>query len=188
VPESLRGFVTVEQARQRWAALRRFRREHGHWLMTSGPYRLQKWSADSTVLAVFRDLSYPNVVGSFDRYALPLRAWVTGVERRGDRLELQVDAQTLTKFERSYKIVREPMRPRPAGEKVRDPVEARWTVVGAGDEVVATGRTPELEGGRLIVDLEGTLPPGAYRVLLAVAINGNSMNPEVKVIPYRVAE
>ena len=188
VPESLRGFVTVEQARQRWAALRRFRREHGHWLMTSGPYRLQKWSADSTVLAVFRDLSYPNVVGSFDRYALPLRAWVTGVERRGDRLELQVDAQTLTKFERSYKIVREPMRPRPAGEKVRDPVEARWTVVGAGDEVVATGRTPELEGGRLLVDLEGTLPPGAYRVLLAVAINGNSMNPEVKVIPYRVAE
>jgi len=188
VPEALKGLVTVEQARQRWAALRRFRRQTGHWLVTSGPYRLQKWSGDATVLAVFRDLSYPNVVGSFDRWALPRRAWVAGVDRRGDRLELQVDAQTLTKFERSYKIVREPMRLTPTGEKAHDTVVARWTVVGAGDEVVATGRTQDVEGGRLIVDLKGKLPPGAYRVLLGLALNGNSTNAEVKVISYRVAE
>jgi hypothetical protein len=188
VPEALRRLVTVEQARQRWAALRRFRRLRGHWLVTSGPYRLQKWSADSTVLAVFRDLSYPNVVGSFDRWALPLRAWVAGIDRRGDRLEVQVDAQTLTKFERSYKIVREPMRLEPTGEKVRDTIVARWTVIGVGDEVVATGRSQDVEGGRLVVDLKGNLAPGAYRVLLALALNGNSTNPEVKVIPYRVAE
>jgi hypothetical protein len=188
VPDALKGLVTVEQARQRWAALRRFRQKHGHWLVTSGPYRLQKWSGDSAVLAVFRDLSYPNVVGSFDRWALPLRAWVAAVDRRGDRLELQVDAQTLTKFERSYKIVREPMRLEPTGEKAHDTVVAHWTAVGAGDEVVATGRAQDLEGGRLIVDLKGKLPPGAYRILLAVALNGNSTNPEVKVISYRVAE
>ena len=188
VPEALKGLVTVEQARQRWAALRRFRQQNGHWLVTSGPYRLQKWSGDSAVLAVFRDLSYPNVVGSFDGSALPRRAWVAAVDRRGDRLELQVDAQTLTKFERSYKIVREPMRLEPTGEKARDTVVARWTVIGAGDEVVATGRAHDVEGGRLIVDLKGKLPPGAYRVLLALALNGNSTNAEVKVISYRVAE
>ena len=188
VPEALRGLVSVEQARQRWAALRRFRRQHGHWLVTSGPYGLQKWSGDSIVLAVFRDLSYPNVVGSFDRYAFPLRAWVAGVERRGDRLELQVEAQTLTKFERAYKIVREPMRLPPPGEKARDTLVAHWTVVSAADEVVATGRAHEVQGGRLIVDLKGKLPPGAYRVLLAMVLNGNSMDTEVKVIPYRVAE
>jgi hypothetical protein len=188
VPEALRELVTVEQARQRWAALRRYRRQHGHWLVTSGPYRLQKWSADAAVLAVVRDLSYPNVVGSFDRYALPLRAWVTRAERRGDRLELQADAETLTKFGRSYKIVREPVRLEPTGEKARDTLVAHWTVVGAGDEVVATGEAQEVEGGRLVVDLKGKLPPGAYRVLLALALNGNSMNPEVKVIPYRVAD
>jgi hypothetical protein len=188
VPEALKGLVTVEQARQRWAALRRFRRQNGHWLVTSGPYRLQKWPGDGAVLAVFRDLSYPNVVGSFDRWALPRRAWVAAVDRRGDRLEVAVDAQTLTKFERSYKIVREPMRLAPTGEKMRDVVAARWTVVGAGDEVVATGRALDVEGGRLIVDLKGQLRPGAYRVLLGLALNGNSTNAEVKVIPYRVAE
>jgi hypothetical protein len=188
VPEALRGLVTTEQARQRWAALRRFRRQHGHWLVTSGPYRLQKWSADAAVLEVVRDLSYPNVVGSFDRYALPLRAWATRVERRGDRLELQADAETLSKFGRSYKIVREPLRLEPTGEKARDTLAAHWTVVGAGDEVVATGRSEDVEGGRLVVDLKRKLPAGAYRVLLALVLNGNVVAPEVKVIPYRVAD
>src|SRR5205814_1471558 len=59
VPDSLRGLVTVEQARQRWAALKRFYRKHGHFLVTNGPYRLDKWSANSVTLGVFRDLSYP---------------------------------------------------------------------------------------------------------------------------------
>jgi hypothetical protein len=113
---------------------------------------------------------------------------VAGVDRRGDRLELAVDAQTLTKFERSYKIVREPMRLTPTGEKARDTVIARWTVVGSGDEVMATGQSQEVEGGRLIVDLKAKLSPGSYRVLLGLALNGNSTNAEVKVISYRVAE
>jgi hypothetical protein len=188
VPDALKGLVSVEQARQRWAALRRFRQKSGHWLVTSGPYRLQKWSADSTTLAVFRDLSYPNVVGSFDGLALPRRAWVAAADRRGDRIELQVDAQTITKFERSYKIVREPMSLIRTGEKAHDTVVARWTVIGAGDEVVATGRAQDVENGRLVVDLKGKLAPGAYRVLLAPALNGNSTNAEAKVISYRVIE
>jgi len=188
VPEALRGLVSVAEARQRWAALRRFHRQHGHWLSTSGPYRLAKWTTGSAVLEVFRDLSYPNVVSSFDRYVLPRRAWVTRVERRGDRLELQADAESITKFARSYKIVREPLRLEPTGEAFRDTVAALWTVVGARDEVVATGRSEDVEGGSLIVDLGGKLAPGAYRVMLALALNGNLVNPEVKVVAYRVAE
>ncbi len=188
VPEALRGLVTVEQAKQRWAALRRFYRARGHFLVTSGPYQLTKWSADTATLGVFRDLSYPNVVGSFDRYALPRRAWATRLERRADRLELQADAETLTKAGRSYKIAREPLRLEPTGETMRDTLVAHWTVVGADDEVVATGQSHDVEGGRLVVDLKSKLPPGAYRVLLALVLNGNFVAPEVKVIPYRVAD
>ena len=188
VPEALRGLVTVEQAKLRWAALRRFGRQHGHLLVTSGPYQLVRWSADSVVLGVFRDLSYPNTVGSFDGYALPLRAWVTNAERKGDRLELRADAETVSKFERSYKIVRAPFRLEPTGEKSRDTLVAHYAVVGGSGEVVAAGTSEVVDGGRLIVDLGGRLAPGAYRVLLALALNGNLVNPEVKVIPYRVAE
>jgi len=189
VPEGLRGLVTVEQARQRWAALRRFHRQHGHFLVTSGPYRLGKWTADTVALPVFRDLSYPLGVGRWDPYALPLRAYVAHVERRGDRLEIQADVDKVTKFERSYRIVREPYRPEPAGEKLRAsaPV-ARWTAVGSGDEVAAVGSSADLEGGRVVIDLKGKLAPGAYRVLVMLALNDNVVNPEVKTIPYRVGD
>jgi hypothetical protein len=84
--------------------------------------------------------------------------------------------------------VREPLRLEPTGETLRDTVAALWTVVGARDEVVATGRSEDVEGGSLIVDLGGKLAPGAYRVMLALALNGNLVNPEVKVVAYRVAE
>jgi hypothetical protein len=188
VPDAVRGLVTVEQAKLRWAALRRFYKIHGHFLVTSGPYQLVRWSADSVVLGVFRDLSYPNTVGSFDGYALPLRAWVTKAERKGERLELQADAERVSKFERSYKIVREPYRLEPTGEKPRDTLVARYAVLGAGEDVVAAGSSQEVDGGRLIVDLGGKLPPGAFRVLVELALNGNFVNPEVKVIPFRVAE
>jgi len=189
VPEGLRGLVTVEQARQRWAVMRRFHRQQGHFLVTSGPYRLGKWTPDTVTLPVFRDLSYPLGVGRWDPYALPLRAYVAHVERRGDRLEIQAEVDKVTKFERSYRIVREPYRPEPAGETLRvaAPV-ARWTAVRPGDEVAAVGSSADLEGGRVVIDLKGKLAPGAYRVLVMLALNDNVVNPEVKTIPYRVGD
>src|SRR5205085_4136800 len=140
VPEALRGLVTVEQARQRWAALRRFARTRGHLLVTNGPYRLEKWTADTVVLSVFRDFSYPLGVGTFDRYAFPLRAWVARVDRRGDRLEIEADVESVARSERTFTLVREPFRPAPAGERMRVPVlTARYVVVGNADEIVAAG-------------------------------------------------
>ncbi|MGH7356522.1 MAG: hypothetical protein ACRELS_18340, partial [Candidatus Rokuibacteriota bacterium] len=188
VPEPLRGLVTVEQARHRWAALKRFAKRHGHWLVTSGPYRLDKWSPESVTLAVFRDLTYPLGVGAFDAFAVPLRGFVARASFKGDRLEIQADVEKIEKSERSYKIVRGPYKPEPAGEKVRDTLAARWIVIGPGDEVAAAGASEEQEAGRLVVDLKGRVKPGAYRVLLAVALNGNSVKPEVRVLPYRVTE
>lgn len=189
VPDALRGLVTVDQARQRWAALRRFQRQHGHWLVTSGPYQLGKWTADTVTLPVFRDLTYPLGVGSYDEHAIPLRAYVARVERRGDRLEIQAEVEKVTKFERSYRIGREPYRPEPAGEKMRVPAPvARWAVAGPEGEIAAVGSSAELDGDRVVIDLKGKLAPGAYRVMVMLALAGNVVNPEVKIIPYRVGE
>jgi hypothetical protein len=188
VPESLRSLVTPEQARQRWAALRTFARTHGHWLVTAGPYVLDKVTSEAASLKVFRDFTYPLGVGSFDQYPIPLRAYVVRAERRGERLEIQADVETIEKAARSYKIVREPFRPQPAGEKTREPLTVHWAVVGPGDEVAAAGASRDVQNGRLVVDLAGRLKPGAYRVLLALALNGNLVNPEVKLVPYRLPE
>ena len=77
-PASLRSLVTSDEARKRWAALAAFYREHGHFLVTNGPYRLKKWSADNVSLEAFRDLTYPLGVGSYDAYAIPRHGYVTG--------------------------------------------------------------------------------------------------------------
>jgi hypothetical protein len=105
-------------------------------------------------------------------------------ERRGERLEIQAEVENIEKFERSYKIVREPFRPQPASEKFREPLTVHWVVLGGNDEVAAAGASRDVQNGRLVVDLTGRLKPGAYRVALALALNGNLVNPEVKVVAY----
>ena len=160
-------------------------------MVTSGPYQLGKWTADTVTLSVFRDLTYPLGVGSYDEHAIPLRAFVARVERRGDRLEIQADVEKVTKFERSYRIGREPYRPEPAGQTLRTPAPvARFVVVAAGEDpvAVAAGSSSELDGDRVVIDLKGKLAPGAYRIVVMLALAGNVVNPEVKIIPYRVGD
>lgn len=185
VPEALRGLVTPEQARQRWHALAEFHKRTGHLLVTAGPYQVGRVTATSATLPVFRDFTYPLGVGSFDQYAIPVRAYVRAVERRGERLAVQADVENVEKAGRSYKIVREPFTPKPPGEATREALAVHWTVVGPGDEVVAAGASRDVQGGRLIVDLAGRVKPGSYRVVLALALNGNLVNPEVTVVSYR---
>jgi hypothetical protein len=183
VPDALRGIVSTDDARRRWGALREFGRTHGHVLPTAGPYLLGRVTADAVILPVFRDFSYPLGLGSFDQYPIPLRAFVVKTERRGERLEILAEVENIEKFERSYKIVREPFRPQPASEKFREPLTVHWVVLG-GNEVAAAGASRDVQNGRLVVDLTGRLKPGAYRVALALALNGNLVNPEVKVVAY----
>jgi len=189
VPDALRGLVTAEQARARWRALAQFHRRTGHFLVTAGPYQLGRVTGESATLPVFRDFTYPLGVGSFDQYALPVRAYVRAVDRRGDKLAIQADVENVEKAGRSYKIVREPFTPAPPGERTREPLTVHWTVLGPGDDVIAAGASRDVQGGRLVVDLAGRVArPGAYRVVLALALNGNLVNPEVKVVPFRVGD
>jgi hypothetical protein len=184
VPASLRGEVSVEEARTRWAALARFAGRHGHFLVTNGPYRLDRWSDDAVVLTVFRDLSYPLGVGHFDEYTIPLRAWVTRVEDRGDRLELSAEVETVTKFARSYEIVRAPLRAGSASQLEHLPV-CRYVVIGPAGSVVRAGRAP-LDARRVFrVDLRG-LRPGRYAVLTVLEIDGNAVDAPVRSIEHHV--
>jgi hypothetical protein len=189
VPDALRGQVSAEQARGRWRALREFQKRTGHFLVTAGPYQMGKVTADTVTLPVFRDFTYPLGVGSFDQYPLPLHAYVRAVEQRGERLEIQADVEDVEKSARSYKIVRGPFRAQPPTEKTREPLTAHWTVIGPGDEVAAAGTSRDVQNGKLVVDLAGQqLKAGTYRVLLALALNGNLVNPKVSMISYRVGE
>jgi len=184
-PVGLESLATVEEARQRWAALAAFYREHGHFLVTNGPYRLKGWSPGAATLEAFRDLSYPLGVGSFDALPTPRRAFITKVEREPAGLQLVVEVERVQKFQRSYRIVRGPLAGAPAIGPAEPPPLCRYLVLARDSEVVLAGEG-RLEEGSFHLDLTGRLAPGDYSVEAAVYVGGNAMNPEIARIPYRV--
>lgn len=186
VPEPLRGLVRAQEARERWAALRAFYAAHGHLLVTNGPYILTKWSEGSAVLGVFRDFSYPLGVGSFDAYTIPRRAYISRVEQHGGLLEVTAEIEQLEKFQRSYDLVRKPFRPGASTGIRPDVVAARYVVVDAAGRVARTGVAAPGADAVLRVDLAGSLPPGRYAVLVALYLNENTVNPDVRRLEYVV--
>jgi hypothetical protein len=186
-PEALKGLVSADAARERWTALARFYAEHGHFLVTNGPYRLNSWAADQVVLEVFRDLSYPLGVGTFDDYAIPLRAYVSKIENRGARAQIWADMERVSKFQRSYEIVRTALGPASRDIDGRERPECHYVIVGPDGMVVRTGAESFDKNGRFVLDLKGLVRPGLYSVMTALYIRGNSVNPEIKVFEHRVA-
>jgi len=186
VPETLRRFVAADEAETRWAALRQFVQRRGHFLVTNGPYQLAKWSDTTVVLDVFRDFTNPIGVGSFDRFALPRRAYVSRVATRGDRLDIYPEIERVEKFLRDYRIVREPLGTAGTDEDKSDIPTCRWVALGADGAVAAAGTSCPAQGNRLVVHLKDLRKPGSYTVLLALALGDNEVNPEIATVHYRV--
>ncbi len=182
IPEPLKRLVTADEAQTRWTALRQFFQRRGHFLVTSGPYQLDKWSDGAVVLQVFRDFNNPMGVGRFDRFAIPRRAYVSRVVARADRLEVAAEIERVEKFLRDYRIVREPLA---AGADPQDVPQCRYVLLGA-DGVAAAGTSQEAQGDRLIVSLKGKVKPGVYTVMVALALGDNYVDPEVTVAQLRV--
>ena len=187
VPEGLKRFVTADEAQTRWAALRQYAQRRGHFLVTNGPYQLHKWSETAVTLEAFRDFTNPMGVGSFDRFAIPHRAYVSRIVPRGDRLEVHAEVERVEKFLRDHRLVREPLAIPASGADRADIPLCRYVVIGADGAVAAAGATAEAQGGKLVVNLKGRLRPGAtYTALVALSLGDNQVNPEVATAQFRV--
>ena len=182
-PEILQALVSADDARKRWAALSAFYRSHGHFLVTNGPYQLKSWSGESASLEVFRDLSYPLGVGSYDTYAIPRRGYVANVERQDGGLRLSADIEIVMKFMRDYQIVRQPMRLVDATVRKRAAPECRYVVMDASGRIAHVGVSLPREDLTFVVELDDRLPAGQYTVMAEILVNGNAMNSEIKRIP-----
>jgi hypothetical protein len=126
-------------------------------------------------------------VGSLDQYAIPLRAYVSGVEDRGDHLEINADVERVSRAQRSYEIEKVALaKVHSEAESDELPV-CRYVIVGPTGSVVRAG-TATLRSNRLfVVDLAPLSPPGLYTIAAALFIGRNAMNPEVKLVKHRVA-
>ena len=184
VPEALKGFVSGGEARERWNALKRFYAESQHFLVTNGPYRLHQWSESSVVLRVFRDLSFPRGVGSFDRYAIPLRAYISKTELRGDRLEISAEVEKVERFGREYKIVTEPFSKRASEQDKRSLPVCRYVIVSPDGTVANAGTVPPTGAGTFVIPLKEKRTPGPHTILVALDLDGNHVKQLIKVVRW----
>ena len=186
IPPALKQLVTADEAQTRWASLKSFYAKRGHFLVTSGSYSLEKWKEREVVLQVFRDITNPNGVGTYDRFSIPRRAFVARLTVRGDRLEIAPEIERVENFLRDYRIVREPLGKPVSDEDPADVPVCRYVIVGADGAVADAGLSRDRDGARLVVNLKGRLKPGVYTALIALALRDNWVNPEVVTTPFRV--
>jgi peptide/nickel transport system substrate-binding protein len=73
VPESLKPYVSEDQARIRWSSLNDWVEQYGHFLVGNGPYYFYKADtlARQDIIRAFRDSSYPFSPGDFDHLTKP---------------------------------------------------------------------------------------------------------------------
>ena len=184
IPKELKGFVSPAEAASRWAALKQFYRRRGHFLVTNGPYELVRWSGDVIVLRAFRDPTYPIGMGSFDHYAIPLKAYISKIDIKRDRLEISAEVERVFRFQRSYRVVRQAIADDSMGE-IR-PVLCHYLVVGPEGDVLNAGTSEQEKAGKFTADLKGKLAPGIHTVMVALYEGENFVNPEIKKVRYRV--
>jgi hypothetical protein len=177
-PAALEGLVSAEAATARWQALDRFVDAHDHLLVTNGPYQLRRFSPEVYTFDIIREFTYPVGLGTFDFYAYPAKAFVTGIERDGERMLATTEAEIALKQQRDRRVVRTAFKRDTLRETLPIRPVPRYIVVGADGRVVAAGGASRQDDGRFAVSLP-PLPAGDYRFFMAVFLDGNTVSPAI---------
>jgi hypothetical protein len=177
-PPALGDLVSPAEATARWQALGRFADAHGHLLVTNGPYQLRRFSPKVYTFDVVREFSYPVGLGTFDFYAYPAKAFVTGIEQEGSRLVATTEAEVALKQQRDRRIVRIAFKRDTLRETLPIRPVSRYILVANDGRVVAAGAANRQDDGCFAVSLSA-LPPGDYRFFIAVFLDGNTVDPAI---------
>jgi hypothetical protein len=191
VPAALATHVSAEDARARYRRLREFNKEHGHWLVTNGPYLLSRWDGTKAVLGVFRDPSYSKGIGSFDALAVPLRAHVTRIETRKGGAEVHTESEWLQRLGRDVRIMRGSFAKR-LGERLLGaaavPAPACHYLLVAPDGSIASAGAAIADGAgtcHLEFSRPGGRPAaGGYQLVVAAVLEDNRVNAPIRIVPW----
>jgi hypothetical protein len=185
-PDALKGLVSAEEAQARWRSLRRFAEKNGHFLVSNGPYRLKHWQPQSVVLEAVRELSYPLGFGTFDRFVNPPKAAVDTAMQDGNKITVRANVEMNLKGGREYRLVTEPLTRTTTRGVYGLLVASRYLLIGPGGNVLKLDKMQWGENGNFTIKLPDRLPPGQYKVVLAVFLDGNSLQPSTGILHFRV--
>lgn len=185
-PEALKDLVTAGEAQARWRSLRAFAEKNGHLLVANGPYRLKEWTPHSVVLEAVREVTYPLGFGTFDRFVNPPRAVIAAVTQDAGGITVRADAEIILKMGRKYQLTKEPLLRTTARGVYGLLVVSRYLLIGPDGKVLKVDKMHWREDGHFAITLPERLPPGQYTVLVGIFLDGNSLQPSVKIVHRRV--
>jgi hypothetical protein len=185
-PQPLKNFVSADEARARWRALRTFVEANRHLLVTNGPYRLKEWTPQTVVLEAVREMTYPLGFGTFDRFVNPPRAVIAAVTQEAGEIRVRADAEMLLKAGRTYRLEKEPLRHHTTRGVQGLLVVSRYLLIGPDGKVVKVDKMEWKEDGQFVIKLPDSLTPGQYTVILGIFLDGNALEPSAKVLRVRV--
>ena len=142
-------------------------------------------------LRAFRDPSYPKGLGSFNGYAVPLKAYVTRIERRGDGAEVQTETEWLERLARDVRIVRgsfaTKLAERVSGAGTPPAPVCHYLLIGPDGAVASAGAVRA--GATGACRLEFALPGGRsgqsdYRLVVASVLQDNAANAPIKIVRW----
>jgi hypothetical protein len=185
-PGPLQDRVTADEARTRWRSLRSFADENGHLLVTNGPYRLKHWGPRSVILQAVRELSYPLGFGTFDRFVNPPRAMIESATIEGDEIKVRASVEMLLKAGRGYRLEKEPLLRETTRGVHPLLVVSRYLLLDADGKVLALDKMNWRQDGGFAIRLPQRLPQGRYKIMLAVFLDGNALQPSTRTLDFRV--
>ena len=184
-PDALAEFVTPDQAQARWQSLRAFVEKSGHLLVANGPFRLKEWSADSVVLQAVREVTYPLGFGTYDRFVNAPRAVIASVKHDPGAISVRADVEMVLKMGRDYKLTKEPLLRTTMRGTTGLLVVSRYLLIGPDGAVLKVDKMQWADDGRFIVPLPEGLPAGQYTVVMAIFLDGNTVDPSVARVEFR---
>jgi hypothetical protein len=191
VPPALARYASADEARARYRRLREFHAAHGHWLVANGPYLLDRWDGTTARLRVFRDPSYPKGLGSFNDYAVPLKAYVTRIEQRAYGAEVHTETEWLERLGRDVRIVRgtfaAKLAERITGAGTLPAPVCHYLLIGPDGAVASAGQARAGATGACRLEFtrsRGRPGPGGYRLVVASVLNDHVANAPIKIVPW----
>jgi hypothetical protein len=185
-PEPLKDLVTAAEAQARWRSLRTFVDKNGHFLVANGPYRLKQWGPGSVVLEAVRELSYPLGFGTFDRFVNPPKAVIEAATLEAGEITVRASVEMIVKAGRQYQSAKEPLLRTTTRDVHPLLVVSRYLLVDAEGRILALDKMHWRENGIFAITLPERLPPGQYKVILAIFLDGNSLQPSTRILDFRV--
>ena len=157
IPPYLAGFVTADEAAARWSALKKWYEEKGHFLVSNGPFYLDKVNVEAkqAIIKAFRE--YPFKADKWDDLITPKVPEIT-----------MAPAPTVTPgLEASFEFTSI------VAGKPYDKIRATYMVIDpVTGEVLLKGGAERIEAGKFAVKLTSEqtakLLPGSYELLLVV--------------------